>query len=155
MFWTKVGFAAVLLCAGAWASARLARPGFDAVGAGVIIAAVVTVLWALAMVEQAGVAAAQRPDLLFGRTWRGCPLLIAALSGPGLAGALWALHGLAPTRPALAGAAAGLMAGAAATLVYALHCPENAATFIAVWYVAGIALSTLVGALIGRTLLRW
>jgi hypothetical protein len=154
-FWTKAGFAAVLLLGGAWATARLSRPGAEAVGAAVLLVAIVAVIWALAMVEQAGVTAAQRADLLFGRTWRWCPLLIAALSGPGLAGALWALRGLAPTRPALAGAAAGTMAGAAATLVYTLHCPENATTFIAVWYVAGIALPTLAGALLGRTLLRW
>jgi hypothetical protein len=155
MFWTKVGFAAALLAGGGWATARLSRPGVDAVAAGAMVMALVTALWALAAFEQAGATAAERPALLFGQTWRWCPLLIATLSGPGLAGALWALRGLAPTRPALAGAAAGVMAGAAATLAYALHCPEETATFIAVWYVAGIAITTLAGALIGRRWLRW
>ena len=38
------------------------------------------------------------------------------------------------------------LAGALATLVYVLHCPESAAPFLAVWYVLGIALPTLLGA---------
>ncbi len=37
------------------------------------------------------------------------------------------------------------VAGALATLVYCVHCPEMAAPFIAVWYVAGIALPTVLG----------
>jgi hypothetical protein len=59
---------------------------------------------------------------------------------PTLAALLWALRGLAPTRPALAGAAAGLAAGAVGALAYALHCPELSPTFVAVWYSAGIAM---------------
>ena len=47
------------------------------------------------------------------------------------------------------------MAGGAGAAVYALHCPELAAPFLAVWYVAGIALPVLVGAAIGPRLLRW
>jgi hypothetical protein len=66
-----------------------------------------------------------------------------------------ALRGLAPTRPALAGAAAGLLAGGTGATVYALHCPELAAPFLAVWYVAGIALTVLAGTLAGASVLRW
>ncbi|HSV58580.1 MAG TPA: NrsF family protein, partial [Variovorax sp.] len=69
--------------------------------------------------------------------------------------ALLALKGLAPTRPALAGAAAGIMAGGAGATVYALHCPELAAPFLAVWYVAGMLIPVVAGALIGPRLLRW
>jgi hypothetical protein len=74
---------------------------------------------------------------------------------PLLAALLWMLRGMAPTRPAMAGASAGLMAGAIAGLVYSLHCPETAYAFLAVWYVAGMALMTGVGALLGSRLLRW
>jgi hypothetical protein len=68
---------------------------------------------------------------------------------------LWAMRGLAPTRLALAGASAGLLAGSLGTLVYALHCPESGAPFIAVWYVLGIAIPTLTGAILGPRVLRW
>ena len=65
------------------------------------------------------------------------------------------MQGLAPTRPALAGAFSGLVAGAAGALVYAWHCPEMAAPFIATWYLLGIAGPAVVGALLGPMLLRW
>ena len=76
----------------------------------------------------------------------GAPVLVAALA---------ALRSLAPTHLASAGAAAGALAGGAGAAVYALHCPEVGAPFLAVWYVAGIALSTLLGTLLGPRWLRW
>jgi len=92
---------------------------------------------------------------LLGQTWTVCPGLIALLSLPVLVGTLWAMKGLAPTQPILAGAAAGLLAGAVATAVYALHCPEMAAPFLATWYLAGMLIPTVAGALLGPRLLRW
>jgi len=74
---------------------------------------------------------------------------------PVFAATLWAMKGLAPTRPALAGAAAGLLAGAMAALVYALHCPEMEAPFIGVWYVVGMLIPAAAGALLGPLVLRW
>ena len=65
------------------------------------------------------------------------------------------MKGLAPTRLALAGAAAGLLAGAGGALIYALHCPEMAAPFLAIWYLLGMLIPTAVGALLGPRLLRW
>jgi hypothetical protein len=47
------------------------------------------------------------------------------------------------------------MAGSLAGLVYSLHCPETAYAFLAVWYVAGMALMASVGAVLGTRLLRW
>jgi hypothetical protein len=65
------------------------------------------------------------------------------------------MRGLAPTRLQLAGAAAGLAAGAAGAWVYAFYCTESAAAFVAVWYSLGIAAVTLAGAVAGRFVLRW
>ena len=77
------------------------------------------------------------------------------MSLPLFAAVFWALRQLAPTRLALAGAGAGLLAGAAGATVYAFHCTENAAPFIAIWYTVGIAVAALIGAGIGRWALRW
>lgn len=55
---------------------------------------------------------------------------------------------------ALAGAASGLLAGAIATLVYCLHCPEMTAPFLAIWYVLGMASPTAPGALLGPRVRR-
>lgn len=84
-----------------------------------------------------------------------CPAAVLGLGLPALAGLMWALRGLAPTRPAAAGAAAGLLAGALGALGYALACTELGLAFVALWYSLGVALSAALGALLGPRLLRW
>ena len=90
-----------------------------------------------------------------GKTWLSCAFNIAWVSAPVLVGMLWAVKGMAPTRPALAGACAGLASAAAGAMVYALHCPEMQAPFLAVWYMLGMLIPTAVGAVVGAKLLRW
>ena len=90
-----------------------------------------------------------------GRTWKYCLLGIPTLAVPVFVATLWVVKGLAPTRLSLAGAAAGLLAGAVAALVYALHCPEMEAPFLGVWYVAGMLIPAAAGALLGPLVLRW
>ena len=50
---------------------------------------------------------------------------------------------------------AGLFAGAAGALAYAMHCPELEVPFLGAWYVAGMLIPTALGALLGRRLLHW
>ena len=90
-----------------------------------------------------------------GRSANVCAFLIALISLPLFAGVFWALRQLAPIRLTRAGAAAGLLAGATGATIYAFHCTESAAPFVAIWYTAGIALTTLIGAALGRWVLRW
>ena len=75
---------------------------------------------------------------------------------PRVLDALWSL-GLPPTRVDYVFLTHVHLdhAGGAGAMVYALHCPELQAPFLAVWYVAGIALVVLAGALLGRFVLRW
>ena len=155
MFWGKLLFAAALALAGVALLRRLARPGLGLGHSLALLALPPVVLWALAALVLGQAAPAERMALILGSTWRSCPFNIAALSVPALAALFWALRGAAPTRLAWAGAGAGLLAGALGTLVYALHCPEMAAPFLAVWYLAGMALPTALGALLGPRLLRW
>jgi hypothetical protein len=62
---------------------------------------------------------------------------------------------LAPTRLALAGAAAGLVGGATGATAYALHCVETSPAFVLVWYSLGLAATSAPGALLGRRMLHW
>jgi len=155
VFWMKLAFAGVLALFAALATDRLGRPGVRVARVWVGLAAPVVLLWLAAAAALVGADPAQRADLVFGSSWRSCPFNIALISLPLFAAMLWFVKGMAPTEPALAGASAGLLSGALATLIYALHCPESSVTFVGIWYVLGIAIATLAGAALGPKLLRW
>ncbi|GAC1033464.1 DUF1109 domain-containing protein [Pseudomonas sp. No.21] len=155
LFWAKVALPAALVLGALWAAGRLARPGVAVGSRWAAIAAPVMLVWGASLVLLAALPAGDRLAVVLGSTWRTCPLNIALLSVPAFIAVNWALRGLAPTRLRLAGAAGGLLAGALATLVYCLHCPEMAVPFWGVWYVLGMALPTLAGWLLGPRLLRW
>ena len=155
MFWAKLAYCAALAGTALALAARMARPGARAAGAASMLAAPLLVMWLLAAFALAGATNSEREALVFGTTWRACAFSIAFLSLPLFAGLLWAMRGLAPTRPALSGAAAGVLSGAAAALIYSLHCPELGAPFLGVWYPLGMLIPAAVGAIIGPRLLRW
>ncbi len=155
MFWMKLGMPAlVALCAGVVAS-RLARPGVSAGRAGWGIALALVVVWGVAAGQWLTAPPPERAELLWGQTWRSCAFSITLIALPVLVAALGALREMAPTRLRLAGAAAGALAGGAGAAVYALHCPELGAPFVAVWYVLGLLIPTAIGALLGPKVLRW
>ncbi len=154
-FWIKLGFVVSLAAGSLVTTLRLSCPGARCNHMLGVLALPILLIWTLALVALAQVDADQRVDLLMGKTWAACPELIAMLSLPIFVATLWAMRGLAPTRLGLAGGSAGLFAGAAGACVYTLHCPEMDAPFIAVWYLLGILIPTAIGALIGRSVLRW
>ena len=154
-YWMKFFYTLLFACFGFWTLARLARPGLR-----VDAQAVLELLPLVAIASMAGMRLGQAPAdarmaLLMGASHDVCPWRIAALSVPVFIGVFWSMRRLAPTRPALAGAAAGLLAGAAGAFIYAFHCDESAAPFVAVWYTFGIALVGAAGGLLGRWALRW
>ncbi len=155
MLWVKLGFAGVVAVSALVLTERLARPGMRLGRAWVGVA----LPWLALSVMGLAVVLNAQPDarlgLVLGRTWLSCALSISLIASPVFVGLLWALRGLAPTRLALAGASAGLLAAAVGALVYALHCPEVEAPFLAVWYVLGLLIPTSAGAVIGPQLLRW
>lgn len=155
MFWVKLLVPVAIGCAGLLATHRLARPGVPAGLSGLGVLLPVAALWVLAAMAWVLAPVPARPALLWGSTWTTCALSIAAFSLPAFVAALLALRSLAPTRARAAGAAAGALAGGLGASVYALHCPELAAPFLAVWYVAGMAIPVLAGALLGPRCLRW
>ncbi len=84
-----------------------------------------------------------------------CLFAVSGLALAALGLFLAALRRGAPTRPALAGAAAGLAAGGLGAAAYAIHCPIDAPGYVATWYPAGMLAATGIGALIGRRSLVW
>lgn len=61
----------------------------------------------------------------------------------------------APTRPVLAGAMTGLVAGGIAATLYAAHCTDDSPMFVMTWYPLSIAILAAAGAMIGRVFARW
>jgi hypothetical protein len=154
MFWVKIIFPALLGIGSLHLFRRLAHPGLRVGRAPVGIVTPILAMVSLAVTVLILAAPGERAELIFGSTWRSCPFNIAFLSLPVLIAAVWCMRGGAPTRPRLAGAACGLVAGALAAIIYALHCPELAAPFIAIWYLLGMLIPTVVGALLAP-ILRW
>ncbi len=92
---------------------------------------------------------------LVGHNARVCVVLIPTLSLAPLVGALVGLHYGAPTNPSIAGAAAGLLAGALGATLYATHCPDDSPLFVATWYTLAILIVISIGAIAGSRVLRW
>ena len=153
-FWMKFAYTFAIAGLGLWIVERQSRPGTVARMPGWLLAVPLLVLVGIAAAQLAA-PGADRHALMMGQTARICSVLILALSLPIFAGLFWAMRQLAPTRLAVAGAGAGILAGAASATLYGFHCPETAAPFILVWYTLGIVLAACLGAIAGRWLLRW
>jgi hypothetical protein len=154
-FWIKWGFALAIMAAALVLCVRLSRPEGHPSLLPLALAIPVLLLGAVGLIQLAQVPESERMSLWLGDSALQCPWNIAALSIPLVLGVLWAMRGLAPTRLRWAGFSAGCLAGAAAAVVYAMHCNETAAPFVATWYSLGILLPAVFGLLIGPRALRW
>lgn len=155
MLWVKFAFPGTVAALSLLLALRLSRPGMSTgkVPAGLTLPALAMVV--LAALVLANAAPTERAALVLGTTWQVCTLNIALVGAPVFIGSFWALKGLAPTQLAWAGASAGLLAGAAGALVYAIHCPELDAPFLLVWNGLGMLAPAALGAVLGPRLLRW
>ncbi|MDX2265166.1 MAG: NrsF family protein [Hyphomicrobiales bacterium] len=131
----------------------LARPGARPPAVGLMVVAAALVL--AAAVDIALLGADGAASRLLGRNGLHCMSLVPLLAAAPFAAALIALRRGAPTRPGLAGAAAGLLSGALGALLYGVFCPDDSPLFVAFWYTLAIGLVTALGVLAGRLFLRW
>ena len=155
MFWMKFGYAAVTGLITAAVLIRLSKPAARIGALPFAAAAPFAVVVAMAAMRFVQTAPDAQRALLMGHSSMICPWRIAAIGLPLLAGAVWAVRGLAPTRLALAGLAAGGCAGALGAMVYSFACNETSAPFLAIWYTCGMVIVALLGALGGSRMLRW
>ncbi|MGH6834169.1 MAG: NrsF family protein [Methylocella sp.] len=134
---------------------RIGRPGVGVRRAAFMLAIVPALLAVANLAELLAVPAAEWGQRLVGTNAKACLESIPFLAAAPLVAALLALRQGAPERPALAGAAAGLLAGAIGAACYATHCPDDSPLFVAAWYSLAIGFVTAIGALAGSRLLRW
>ena len=134
---------------------RLVRPGAGVRRVTLLLAIVPALLVAAILAELLAVPAAEWGQRLIGSNAMFCLKTIPFLSAAPLVAVLLALRQGAPEHPALAGAGAGLFAGAIGAAFYATHCPDDSPLFVAAWYTLGIGIVAAIGAVVGRRLLRW
>ncbi len=154
-FTFKFVFTLATATAGVWLALRLSRPGTSAGPALAALGAAAALLIAAVTTELIVLPRSTWFPTLIGDRAFACMLLIPTLAAAPLAAILFALRSGAPDSPRIAGAAAGLMAGAIGATLYASHCTNDSPLFVAVWYVIGIAAVTFAGSLIGAKVLRW
>jgi len=155
VFWAKAAYTTVMAGAGFWLLDRLGRPGASPRGPLILLGAVLTGVVGLALYELYILPMPERMPAVMGDSAHVCAPNIALLSLVAAPFVFWAARAFAPTRPMLAGAAAGLLTGGLATTLYGLHCPEHAAAFVGLWYTLGMAITAAGGAVIGKFAFRW
>lgn len=112
-------------------------------------------LIAAILFELASVPADEWHARMIGHNSFDCMVIIPLLSLAPFTALLYALRSGAPSRPAVAGAVAGLLSAAIAATLYASKCTDDSPLFVALWYPIGFIGMTALGALIGSRLLRW
>lgn len=154
-FWIKWSFALAVAVSAFILCARLARPegkaGWWLLGLVIPILAV----GVAGCVEMMATPQSERQMILMGQTAAQCLWCIPLLAVPLFVGVLWSFRFFAPTQLRLAGFCAGLLSGAVAAVLYALHCEETGMAFVATWYGVGMLVPALLGWLIGPRVLRW
>lgn len=109
--------------------------------------------WALLTLGQAPIE--HWSALVFGRHWRACLIAVPLYALCPLVILLVLARRGAPVDGRLTGACAGLVSAGLATVAYSVHCPDDTAPFLAVWYTIAIVIVTGLGALTFPRLVRW
>ena len=133
----------------------LARPGASVRSALPMLLLAPSLLLVAVGVEMMLVPTDQLRDRWIGTNAFNCLTFIPLIGIGPLAAFLFALRHGAPTRPSLAGAVAGLVAGGLAATFYAAHCTDDSPLFVTTWYPLAIAVLALAGAIAGRIFVRW
>ncbi|MBL6854165.1 MAG: DUF1109 domain-containing protein [Alphaproteobacteria bacterium] len=155
MFWMKLVYALSIAAFGFGLADRLARPDGQGGVWRTLLFLPLAFMIVMALYRYVQAPPEQHMAMLLGGSWTVCARNIVLLSLPVFAALFWSLRDLAPTRLTAAGATAGVLAGAVGTFIYAFHCTESAAPFVAIWYTLGMAVMGALGAVLGRFLLRW
>ena len=147
---------AITLAASAFGCARaLSRPGENWRKAIRYLAAAPVLLAIAVVVELYLLPSDTWSATLVGTNSMACLTYIPLIGLGPLASFLMALRHGAPSRPALAGAVAGLLAGGIAATFYAAQCTDDSPLFVATWYTIAIAGLAVLGAAGASRLARW
>jgi hypothetical protein len=134
---------------------RLARPGVATKWSERALLIAPMLLVGGVLIELLTVSASFWSAKLIGSNFKLSLIFIPLLAAPLLAAGLLALRHGAPSRPSFAGAVAGLMAGGFGAALYAANSTDDSPLFVATWYSLAVIAVAIIGALLGRKVLRW
>lgn len=151
----KIAFTGLVILAGVRGALLLMSPVASRTTALMWLAAPALMLAFLVAVEFALLGAVGASARAIGGSGPKCIASVTGLSLAPLAAFLAGLRRGAPIDPRLAGALAGVAAGGIGATLYALHCIEDSALFLGLWYGIGVILVTALGSYLGPRVLRW
>jgi hypothetical protein len=154
-FWVRFAFIASLSALAWFAFSRLGKPGVADRVRWWPMSIPVIVLGVVATGLLLRAPADSRLAMILGVSWDVCSRNIAVLSIPIFLASIWVARQYAPTRLRLTGAVLGFFSGALAAMIYSLHCPELAPSFLMIWYLIGMLIPAAIGAILGQRLLAW
>ncbi len=134
---------------------RLARPDGEAGWPKTLLALPLILLAVAVALEMQAVPPEHWSVSALGSMPGACMKYIPMLSIAPFVAVFLALRSGAPASPTAAGAAAGLLSAGIGAALYATFCVDDSPMFLAIWYVAGMALVVALGAILGNRLLRW
>lgn len=152
--WAKLVYALLMIVSSAWLMLRLSRPVARIKLPQLVVAGALLVMLCVSTISLLLLPVEERNVALSNGMWLHCASDVFLISLPSTAFLFWFMRKLAPTQLRIAGATAGLLAGAIGSAVYTFSCPEIATTGV-LWYTLGMASSALLGFLLGPRLLRW
>jgi hypothetical protein len=151
----KFALGTALASGGCWVFLKSLRPA--AASAALLWIAVLPlgVALAAAVPPLLDAAPGTRAAMVFGRNWLACLVFVPLFALLPLAALVAVARQGAPVDLRLTGLAAGLASAGLATVAYSLHCNDDAAAFIAVWYGLAVCAVAVAGALALPRLARW
>lgn len=154
-FVLKFAFTGGLGIAALFAARRLVRPDGEIGGLSWMFALPIAALVVAVGLEMYAVPFDLWQTKALGTMPGACLKYVPLISVGPLAVILYAMRNGAPSNPVVAGAVAGLLAAGIGEVLYASFCRDDSPMFLAVWYVAGMAIVTGLGAALGARFLKW
>jgi hypothetical protein len=150
-----LAFTLGLAAAGARILFASARPGQSARKPLLLLGLLLLVVVSAAIAALTEFDPAVWSTMMLGGPWGTCLFCIPIFAAIPFGALIWSLREGAPTHLRLAGALAGLVAGALGAAAVVIHQTGDSILLIALWYGGPIALCAVVGAILGPRLLRW
>lgn len=154
-FAVKLGYTVALAILSVMAAITAGRPGSKLARSAALIAIPIILLSLVAVLELGSADAGARREMMVGTEYLDCVKSVALASMPVFLALVWGFRPLAPTRPPAAGFLIGLSAGAAGAVAFTLYCHEGSTTFLVTAYTPAMLIPALLGAAVGRPLLKW